>query len=284
MKKQLLLQLQNICYSYEEASVALQNISVSIFSGEKIAVLGSNGAGKSTFFLTCNGVIRPSTGTISYRGQEILHKKQDLKQLRRNVGIVFQEPDQQLIAPTVESEISFGPMNLRLSTEEVRRRVDAAICAMNLEDMRRRQPHNLSGGEKKRLTIADVLAMQPEILLFDEPSAFLDPSNTQLLESTLHQLSDSGMTLLISTHDIDFVWRWAERVLVLHQGEIILDSTPADLFSRNDIIQSVGLCKPILFEVMEAMTTENPQSTGHLPVEQWAKTVEQFRTFIQNKR
>ncbi len=276
--KQPLLHLQNVCYSYDDTSVALNNVSVTVHRSERIAILGNNGAGKSTFFLLCNGVIAPNEGDIFYRGQKITRKKSDLTTLRRHVGIVFQEPDQQLIAPTVESEISFGPMNLRLNIEEVRQRVDKAITTMHLQEKRHRSPHNLSGGEKKQVTIADALAMEPEILLFDEPAASLDPANSVLLEDTLRELSDSGITLLVATHDMDFTWRWADRILVFHNGKIICDDLPALVFAQNDIIQLAGLRKPLLYEVMETLL---PINEPHASID-WPKTTNDFRTFIKN--
>ena len=213
-----LLEFSGVSYAYEEGREALKNLSVAIRKGEKIAVLGENGAGKSTFFLLCNGVLAPKSGEIRYNGEPVGKSRKDKMKLRQKVGIVFQEPDRQILAATVAEEISFGPLNLGLSREEAANRVEEALSRMNLTEYRDRPPHYLSGGEKKRVTIADILAMKPEILLFDEPASSLDPANAALLEQTLQTLGQEGMTLVISTPDVNFAWKWAERALILAQG------------------------------------------------------------------
>src|SRR5665648_969986 len=283
-----ILQIKDLYYDYGNGTAALNGVSVDIYEGEKIAVIGSNGAGKSTFFLNTNGVLKPDQGEISYRGT-IINKK-NLKELRKNIGIVFQDADNQniastvmaevgfgpmnlklpkeevlkrveealtymnildyrnrpphylsggekkrvsiadiiamkseIIASTVMAEVGFGPMNLKLPKEEVLKRVEEALTYMNILDYRNRPPHYLSGGEKKRVSIADIIAMKSEIIIFDEPTAGLDPLNAQMLEEVLGKLCSEGKTMLISTHDVDFVYRWAERTLVFCQGKIIAD-------------------------------------------------------------
>ena len=172
--KEVLLELQGIGYDYDSREKALDGVSLTIRKGERIAVLGGNGAGKSTLFLLCNGVLSPSRGKLFSKGREIAANKKDRLFLRQGTGIVFQEADSQIIAPTVEGEVSFGPLNLGLDKEEATRRVGDALSCMGLEDFRHRPPHYLSGGEKKRVCIADVLAMKPELMLLDEPEASLD--------------------------------------------------------------------------------------------------------------
>ena len=180
-----LLQVKNLCFAYDEKPI-LKQINVSICRGERIAVMGSNGAGKSTFFLNLNGVLQPDSGEILLEGKTL--KKKDFKELHRRVGFVFQDADSQIIASNVKAEISFGPMNLGLSKEEVRNRVAAAIEYMELSRLADRAPQYLSGGEKKRVSIADILAMETDVLIFDEPMAALDPVNAQNVESILKRL------------------------------------------------------------------------------------------------
>lgn len=251
-----LLELQNVNFSYPEAAPALRQISLAIYPGERIAVLGNNGAGKSTFFLICNGILRPQSGKLLFRGQAISpqYAKKQVLELRQSVGIVFQEADNQIIASTVESEVSFGPLNLNLPLAQVQQQVDEALADMNLLAYRDRAPQNLSGGEKKRVSIADILAMHPQIILLDEPTASLDPQNTALLEQTLHQLSQAGITLLVSTHDIDFACRFAERAVVFSTGEIIADGQVSEVLNDNQIIAQAGLRKPLLFEAASLLT------------------------------
>ena len=180
-----ILRFEHVSYAYEEEREALLDVCVKVCAGERVAVLGSNGAGKSTFFLLANGVLRPGAGRILFRGAPVGGGAKQLNVLRRGVGLVFQDPEVQLLGGSVEEEVSFGPMNLRLPVGEVRARVDAAIRSFALEEYRGRAPQYLSGGEKKRVTLADALAMEPQMLLLDEPAASLDPANTRLLEQNL---------------------------------------------------------------------------------------------------
>ena len=218
-----LLQVENISYRYDDRFLALNNVSAVFRPGEIACVLGGNGAGKSTFFLCLNGVLRPQSGKILLKGKEIKKDKKDVFSLRQTVGLVFQDPDSQIIAGTVESEISFGPMNLHLPLDEIKDRVDRSLEQMNISMYKDFAPQYLSGGEKKRVSIADILAMRPEMILFDEPTASLDPQNTDVLEDIIRALNQEGITIVISTHDVDFAWRIASRVIVFSQGEIIAD-------------------------------------------------------------
>ncbi len=253
MTNAALLELQHISYCYGEEQAALRDVSVSIHTGEKIALLGNNGAGKSTFFLCCNGILKPQEGTIRLNGNVITRRKPDLNALRKQVGIVFQDPDNQMIASTVESEVSFGPMNLGLPKEQVSGLVDRALHSMNLEPLRNRPPHYLSGGEKKRVSIADILIMEPSLILLDEPTASLDCAHTVLLEETLESLHLQGLSILVSTHDVDFAWRFADRVLVLSKGEMIADAPAAEVFADSELLQRAGLHKPAIFELSETI-------------------------------
>ncbi len=251
-----LLRFEHVSFAYEDGTEqrpALKDCSVSIRAGERIAVLGSNGAGKSTFFLLANGVLSPKEGSILFHGEPVGRKKQELNRLRRGVGLVFQDPDVQILGGTVEEEISFGPMNLGLSQEEVRRRVDESVERMHLGDLRRRAPQYLSGGEKKRVSIADALAMEPELLLMDEPASSLDPENCRLLEETLEMLGEQGFALAVATHDVDFAWRWAQRILVFHDGCLAADRTPEEVFSDKDLLAVCHLAQPMLFRAARAM-------------------------------
>ena len=245
-----LLKVENISYSYDDNYMALDNISVSFEAGERVAILGGNGAGKSTFFMCCNGVLRPQSGKISYKGQEIKSKK-DIFALRQGVGFVFQDPDSQIIAGSVESEVSFGPVNLRLPADEVLLRVEESLEQMNISRYRNSAPQYLSGGEKKRVTIADILAMRSEIILLDEPTASLDPENADALEKTLFDLSSKGITIIVSTHDVNFAYRIATRAIVFSHGNIIADAAAGELFASNNILENAGLKKPLLFEAFE---------------------------------
>lgn len=249
--EQILLQAENLCYSYGQGKQVLKDINITVKKGEKIVILGSNGAGKSTCFLNLNGVYRPDSGKIFYRGKEI--GKKDLNELRKNVGIVFQDADNQIIASTVFAEVSFGPMNLKLPREEVKKRVEDALEYMNLGSMRDRPPHYLSGGEKKRVSIADIIAMESEVVIFDEPTASLDPVNVEMLEGVLDKMNEMGKTLLISTHDVDFAYRFADRAVIFSGGRIIADGPVREVFEDDEVLNQANLKRPILLEVYNSL-------------------------------
>lgn len=270
---EIILETKNLCYSYDRGTTALQDVNVSVRKGERIAVLGSNGAGKSTCFLNLNGVLTPDYGEIRYRGTAITKKNRN--ELRKHVGIVFQEADNQIIAPTVAAEVSFGPMNLKLPLDEVKRRVNEALECMNLTEMKDRPPHYLSGGEKKRVCIADLLAMESEVLLFDEPSASLDPVNQMVFETVLDKLCDMGKTLLISTHDVDFAWRWAKRAMVFSGGRVIADDSIDRIFRDDGLMERANLRKPVFMEVCSRLAAH-----GMIPEGVYAKDGEELERLL----
>ena len=272
-----LLRTENICYRYDDNDFAIRNVSAAFDAGEITAVLGGNGAGKSTFFLCCNGVLRPQSGNIYLDGRMISYGKQDLALLRQAVGLVFQDPDSQIIAGSVEGEVSFGPMNLRLPPAEVARRVAQSLEHMNLLACRDKSPHRLSGGEKKRLSIADILAMQPKIILFDEPTASLDPTHTEALINIIHILNDAGMALIISTHDVNFAYRVARRALIFAHGEIIADGEIGDVFSHDATLRAAGLKKPLLYEAYEIIRNGSQNGFNDSLSMQRPRTIDEFR-------
>lgn len=253
-----MLSINNLRYKYDE-SYALKNINLKIDNNEKIAVLGNNGAGKTTLFKCITGIIHHYEGEIT--GNE-------------NTGLVFQEPDIQIIGSTVEKEVSFGPMNISCDKQWVKAQTDKAINEMGLESLRNRPTHYMSGGEKKMVCIADILAMDSNILIFDEPNAYLDPVNSDILEDRLNDIYNKGNTVVISTHDIDFAYRFADRIIILNNGEIIADGG-AEVFKNNDILKKANIKKPTLFFVME--------SIGEKDITKYPKTVEKFKEYINEK-
>jgi cobalt/nickel transport system ATP-binding protein len=259
-----LLEVRDLSFAYDKKTI-LHKINVSIQRGERIAVMGCNGAGKSTFLLNLNGVLQPDAGEIWFDDVKLCRK--DYNSLRRRVGFVFQDSDSQLVASNVRAEISFGPMNMGLPREEVKRRVDEAVSYMSLEELVDRAPHYLSGGEKKRVAIADILAMEPELLIFDEPMAALDPLNAQNVEQILSRLHDEGKTLVIATHDVDFAYRFADRILVFADGELIADRKPIDIFHDEKILKQAHLRVPAVLKIWEALKEKKlVQETSKEPV------------------
>ena len=274
--QELILQINHLYYSYPNRQYALNGVSADIYQGEKIAVLGSNGAGKSTFFLNLNGVLQAHGGEIIYRGCVI--NKKNIVELRKNVGIVFQDADNQIVASTVRAEVGFGPMNLKLSEDEVITRVNEALEYMNLSEYIDRPPHYLSGGEKKRVSIADIIAMKSEVIIFDEPMAALDPLNAQMLEDVLAKLQSENKTLIISTHDVDFAYRWADRLIVFSEGNIIADGAPLEIFAQNEILKRANLKKPMLLEICELLRTHHILHKNELT----PRNIAELRTVIES--
>lgn len=269
-----ILQLENVSYAYPDGSLAVDQLSVSIHKGERVAVLGRNGAGKSTFFLLCNGILEPDQGKLYCGGKAVSRKKKDLLELHRRVGIVFQEAENQILAVTVEGEVSFGPMNLGLPVDAVQRRTEAALEAMGLEEYAERSPQYLSGGEKKRVTIADILAMSPDVILLDEPTASLDPENAARLEEILDELTRAGIALAVSTHDVDFAARFAERGLVFAGGRLVADGPMKSIFSRKELLREAGLRKPWLWQAAEALRPgEESYPMTMEQFERWRKAI-----------
>jgi cobalt/nickel transport system ATP-binding protein len=245
---EIILEAEDLEYAYADGTKALRKVNMAVHRGEKIAVLGSNGAGKSTLFLHFNGIHQPERGCIRFHGRKLSYKKSEIMELRRKVGIVFQDPDSQLFSASVLQEVSFGPMNLGLSEAEVRRCVEKALHETETQDLIDRPTHMLSFGQKKRVSIADILAMEPEVIIFDEPTAWLDPRHAREFMQLLDELSKKGKTIIISTHDVDLAYSWADRIFIMKQGKILTQGIPEDVFAHQDIICAADLNLPWLVE------------------------------------
>ena len=204
------LSTKNLSYTYPDGTHALKNINMEIYKGQKVAIMGPNGAGKSTLFSHFNGLTEPTSGHIEIDGKAIKYDRETLLEVRQKVGIVFQDPNDQLFAPTVKEDVAFGPMNLGLDYEEVERRVDEALTMVGMEQYKDKTPHHLSGGQQKRVAIAGIIAMRPEIMILDEPTAGLDPEGVEKVLNILDNLNNEGMSIVISSHDIEMVNEFAE--------------------------------------------------------------------------
>ncbi len=252
-----MLEAKNISYSYGDDTQALKNINLKINQGEMVAILGKNGAGKSTLFLHFNGIYEPDSGEILIDGEKLKYNKKALLKCRQKVGIVFQNPDNQIFAPSVEEDIAFGPLNLKLPMDEVQRRVEDALKRVGMEGFEKKAPHHLSGGQKKRVAIAGILAMKPEIMILDEPTAGLDPKGAIKIMNLLSQLNSEGITIVISTHDVDLVSQYVNKIFVMADGEIIGDGTPKEIFSNEELIKKANLKLPIISELFKLLNDED---------------------------
>jgi len=262
----MMLEVKNIKYSYNTKYQALKGVSLKINKGEMVALLGKNGAGKSTLFLHLNGIYEPDEGQVFIDGEELKYDKKSLLKFRQKVGIVFQNPDDQIFAPTVEEDVAFGPLNLGLEMEEVQDRVTEALKRVGMEGFEKTAPHHLSGGQKKRVAIAGILAMKPEIMVLDEPTAGLDPQGVTNLSKLLNELNDEGITIIISTHEVDLVPNYANRVFVLVDGLLIDEGTPKEIFSRPEILKKANLKVPIVTKLFQELEAEGFDMENDYPL------------------
>lgn len=236
-----LLELQGVNYRYPDGSVGLDGCSISIPRGGRTALLGANGAGKTTLFLHLNGILRPQSGTVSYCGAPLDYSRKGLHRLRSKVGLVFQNPDSQLISASVHEDISFGPLNLGLEMDTVKNRVEEALDAVGMTACAEKPVHNLSYGQKKRVCIAGVLAMRPEILILDEPMAGLDMRMQKELIALLNKLHDQGITILMATHDIDFANAWSDHICIMSQGTTVMTCPTGELAEKRHLLEQYEL-------------------------------------------
>ncbi len=268
-----MLEVKNIKYSYNSNYQALKGVSLKVEKGEMVALLGKNGAGKSTLFLHLNGIYRPDEGQVFIDGEELKYDKKSLLKFRQKVGIVFQNPDDQIFAPTVEEDVAFGPLNLGLPMGEVQDRVEDALVRVGMAGYEKTAPHHLSGGQKKRVAIAGILAMKPEIMVLDEPTAGLDPQGVIELSKLLRELNNEGITIIISTHDVDLVPNYAEKVFVLVDGLLIAEGTPKEIFAKPEILEKANLKVPMITELFQKLEADGFDMNGDYPL-----TIDEART------
>ena len=242
------VEIENLSFVYPDGHKALNKVSFTIPAGSRTVILGPNGAGKSTLLLHLNGLHLATDGNIKILGKEI--NKNNLFEIRKRVGLVFQDPDDQLFASTVFDDVAFGPQNLQLKKEDILKRVENALKAVDMWDLRERAPHHLSLGQKKRAAIAGVLAMEPEIIVLDEPMAYLDPRGQDEITAILNNLKQLGKTVIVSTHDLDWALEWAEYVVILNKGQVVAQGEKRILTNRG-LLEKNGLKAPLLVKIFE---------------------------------
>jgi cobalt/nickel transport system ATP-binding protein len=233
------LQVRDLHFSYHDGHAALRGVSFQMCEGDKVALVGPNGAGKSTLMLHLNGILPRGQGEVNIGGKHLT--RDNLPAIRAMVGLVFQNPDDQLFSPTVFEDVAFGPLHMGLPMHEVERRVQAALDAVKMSGFRDRLSHHLSVGEKKRIAIATVLSMDPQILVLDEPSAGLDPRARRTL---IHLLRELPITMLVSTHDMKLVQELFPRTIVMDEGQIVADGRTSDILENEALLTAHGLEKP----------------------------------------
>jgi len=253
----IILEARDIYYRYPDGTMALNGVNFKVKRGEIVALLGPNGAGKSTLFLHFNGILKPYKGEILIKGKSIKYDSKSLLEVRKTVGIVFQDSDDQLFAPTVMEDVAFGPLNLGYSEEETKKIVEESLKSVGMEGYENKPPHHLSGGQKKRVAIAGILAMKPEIMVLDEPTAGLDPLGASNIMELLYDLNRMGITIIISTHDVDLVPIYADRVYVMDKGRILMEGIPKEVFRNVELIRGANLRLPRVAHLIEILNKED---------------------------
>ena len=293
MENNPFIHIENLSYSYvgedEKPIPVLKNLSLDIREGEYVVILGHNGSGKSTFAKLLNMVVDDYTfaeGKITVDGLDVMSPDltdEDVMTLRKNVGMVFQNPDNQLVATVVEEDVAFGPENLGIPQPELRTRVDEALATVGMSAYAHHEPHRLSGGQKQRVAIAGIIAMKPRCMIFDESTAMLDPVGRKEVLETIEKLNrEEGITVISITHYMDEAAR-ADRVIVLSGGQLVLDGTPGEVFTHSDTLRKAGLGLPQCTAVSQYLTTGGIPICGEINTpEQCAEAILQAWERIRN--
>ena len=284
MQNDNIIEFQNVSYRYEaddgeeKLPLVVNNISLNLKKGDFIAILGHNGSGKSTLAKLSNSILIPESGKVLVNGMDTADE--DLSyDIRRTVGVVFQNPDNQIVATIVEEDVAFGPENLGVPPEEIRKRVDNALKAVGMYEYRGHEPHKLSGGQKQRVAVAGIIAMKPMCIVLDEPTAMLDPSGRREVMNTVKKLNkEEGITIVLITHYMDEAVQ-ADRVVVMDDGQIKLDDTPRNVFAKVDEIKALGLDVPQSTELVYRLgiKCENTVLNANECVDLFKKTLEAKR-------
>ncbi|MGO5076297.1 energy-coupling factor transporter ATPase [Oscillospiraceae bacterium LCP25S3_E3] len=258
------IKVDNVSFSYDDNKV-LNNISLSVQEGEFVALLGHNGCGKSTMAKLFNVLLSPQSGTVTIDGITA-ETEDDIYEIRSRVGLVLQNPDNQLVATVVEEDIAFGPENLGVPPQEIRRRVDSALKAVDMYEYRSHAPHKLSGGQKQRVAIAGIIAMEPRCIVLDEPTAMLDPKGRQEVMDTIRRLNKSmGITIVLITHYMDEAVL-ADRVIVMDKGSILTQGTPRQVFSKVELLKEHSLDVPQSVELMYMLKNQYGAAVNEMPL------------------
>ena len=271
---------EDLHYTYEDGTEALRGIDLKIRFGEKVAVMGANGSGKSTFFRHLNGLLKPERGRVLIDEEPIVYSRKGLLDVRKKVGIVFQNPDDQLFSASVKQEISFGVMNLGMSEDEAERKVDEIMKRFNITPFADNPTHFLSGGQKKQVAIADIVVMDPSLMILDEPAAALDPRHSRIIDSIVDGLSGKGITVILSTHDVQRALLWADRVVIFDEGRIAGQGTPEEIFADDALLERTNLEKPAVLRIFETLKSEGILSDTLRP----PRSMDELEKYIRERK
>lgn len=267
MSANIIMETKQLCFNYPDGTPALKDLSIQIQKGKTTGILGGNGAGKSTLFLNLNGILRPTSGQVYHKNLPISYSSKSLNQLRQSVGIVFQDPDTQLFSASVYQDVSFGVVNLGIPESEAHLRTENALKRTGTYELRQKPTHSLSYGQKKRVALAGIIAMEPEVLILDEPTAGLDPQGVSEIMQLIRELQqDLGIAILIATHDMDLVPMYCDYIYLLNQGEIVGCGSPDEIFNQSSLLRQIHLRLPRIGHLMELLKTKDGFPIEDLPV------------------
>ncbi|MCY9663807.1 energy-coupling factor ABC transporter ATP-binding protein [Paenibacillus alginolyticus] len=271
-----LLETIEVSFSYPASQTkALNKLKLRIPEGKKTAICGHNGSGKSTLFLQAIGIHTPSSGQVLWKNKPLTYERKELKQLRQDVGLVFQDPEQQLILNTPYEDVTYGLRNAAVPEPEITRRAEAILLTLGLEHLAHTPIHHLSLGQKKRVALAGVLVLEPKLLLLDEPTAYLDRISEQQLVEELDRIHSRGITLVMATHDMNLAYSWADWILVMDRGQCVMEGTPAEIFKDSKALNSLGLDRPMLLDLWDALPEASRQGVSA------PRNVSDFTTLLQ---
>ncbi|MHA1265595.1 MAG: energy-coupling factor ABC transporter ATP-binding protein [Candidatus Helarchaeota archaeon] len=260
----IVIDVKNLSYRYPDKTLALQNISFQIKTGECVGLIGPNGAGKSTLLLTLMGFLKPFKGSITLFKQELNNKTK--KNLRMQIGMVFQDPNDQLFSPTLWEDLAFGPYNLGYDQDEINRRIDKTLQIIGLEKYKDKPPHHMSFGEKKRAALGTILTMDPKILLLDEPFSNLDPESYAEILQLIQSFKEQNLTIIIATHDVDVLPNLVDRCILLDDGHIIIDSSVHEVLSDFELLMTHKLRMPLIGQLFYKLQNHHLLKDGRLPL------------------
>ena len=258
------IEVQNLSFQYPDKTLALKNVSFTVKSGECVGLIGPNGAGKSTLFQILMGFLEPTQGTIHILNQDL--NKKTKKQIRKKVGLVFQDPNDQLFSPTLGEDIAFGPFNLGYNREEIDRRVEKTLESLGLANLRNKAPHYLSFGEKKKAALATILSMDPEVIFLDEPFSNLDPESYADILQIVQTYRKKGLTVVVATHDVDVLPDLVDKCILLDRGEMIAERKVRDMLTDYDLLSHHKMRMPILGLLFHNLEKRNVIQNPHLPL------------------
>lgn len=267
MSANIIMETKQLCFNYPDGTPALKDLSIQIQKGKTTGILGGNGAGKSTLFLNLNGILNPTSGQVYHKNLPISYSSKSLNQLRQSVGIVFQDPDTQLFSASVYQDVSFGVVNLGIPESEAHLRTENALKRTGTYELRQKPTHSLSYGQKKRVALAGIIAMEPEVLILDEPTAGLDPQGVSEIMQLIRELQqDLGIAIIIATHDMDLVPMYCDYIYLLNQGEIVGCGSPDEIFNQPSLLRQIHLRLPRIGHLMELLKTKDGFPIEDLPV------------------